>query len=178
MWKEFNSHRIFLVHTHGPRFIVLYTSMAAVTPCENDLSRDMKQRIKREKKPPTLTKRISLTNLSCGADKFTLSWFTWKIHNYLSLHSETAYIRRFFPTEYLAQKARTGCSLLGIFLGVEESARTAPLPRRVLPTTCLPSLTKKKREKASDQKSHWKLELITTQSIRTESIRKPSNFNF
>ena len=37
MWKEFNSHRIFFVHKHGRRFIVLYTNMAAVTSCENDL---------------------------------------------------------------------------------------------------------------------------------------------
>ena len=37
MWKEYNSHRIFLVHKHGRRFIVLYTNMAAVTSCKNDL---------------------------------------------------------------------------------------------------------------------------------------------
>ena len=37
MWKEFNSHRIFFVHKHGRRFIVLYTNVAAVTSCENDL---------------------------------------------------------------------------------------------------------------------------------------------
>ena len=37
MWKEFNSHRIFLVHKHGRRFILLYTNMAAVTSCENAL---------------------------------------------------------------------------------------------------------------------------------------------
>ena len=37
MWKEFNSHRIFFVHKHGRRFIVLHTNMAAVTSCENDL---------------------------------------------------------------------------------------------------------------------------------------------
>ena len=36
MWKEFNSHRIFS-HKHGRRFVVLYTNMAAVTSCENDL---------------------------------------------------------------------------------------------------------------------------------------------
>ena len=29
MWKEFNSHRIFFVHKHGSRFIILYTNMAA-----------------------------------------------------------------------------------------------------------------------------------------------------
>ena len=27
MWKEFNSHRIFFIHKHGRRFIVLYTNM-------------------------------------------------------------------------------------------------------------------------------------------------------
>ena len=37
MWKEFNSHRIFFVHTHGRRFIVLYINMATVMSCENDL---------------------------------------------------------------------------------------------------------------------------------------------
>ena len=37
MWKEYNSHRISLVHKHGCRFIVLYTNMAAVTSCKNDL---------------------------------------------------------------------------------------------------------------------------------------------
>ena len=37
MWKEFNSHRIFYVHKNGRRFIVLYTNMAAVKSCENDL---------------------------------------------------------------------------------------------------------------------------------------------
>ena len=37
MWKEYNSHRIFLVHKHGCRFILLYTNMAAVTSCKNDL---------------------------------------------------------------------------------------------------------------------------------------------
>ena len=37
MWKEFNSHRIFFVHKQGRWFIVLYTNMAAVTSCENDL---------------------------------------------------------------------------------------------------------------------------------------------
>ena len=37
MWKEFNSHRIFFVHKHGRRVIVLYTNMAVVTSCENDL---------------------------------------------------------------------------------------------------------------------------------------------
>ena len=30
-------HRIIFVHKHGRRFIVLYTNMAAVTSCENDL---------------------------------------------------------------------------------------------------------------------------------------------
>ena len=29
MWKEYNSQRIFFVHKHGRRFIVLYTNMAA-----------------------------------------------------------------------------------------------------------------------------------------------------
>ena len=37
IWKEFSSHRIFFVHKHGRRFIVLYTNMATVTSCENDL---------------------------------------------------------------------------------------------------------------------------------------------
>ena len=37
MKKVFNPHRIFLVHQHGRCFIVLYTNMAAVTSCENDL---------------------------------------------------------------------------------------------------------------------------------------------
>ena len=37
IWKEFNSHRIFFVHKYGRRSIVLYTNMAAVTSCENDL---------------------------------------------------------------------------------------------------------------------------------------------
>ena len=37
MWKEFNSHTMFFVHKHGRRVIVLYTNMAAVTSCENDL---------------------------------------------------------------------------------------------------------------------------------------------
>ena len=32
-----NSHRNFLVHKHGRRFIVLYTNMAAVTSCKNGL---------------------------------------------------------------------------------------------------------------------------------------------
>ena len=31
MWKQFNSHRVFLVYKHGRRFIVLYTNMAAVS---------------------------------------------------------------------------------------------------------------------------------------------------
>ena len=35
--KEFNSHRIGLVHQHGRRFIVWYTNVAAVTWCENAL---------------------------------------------------------------------------------------------------------------------------------------------
>ena len=29
MWQEFSSYRIFFVHKQGPRFIVLYTNMAA-----------------------------------------------------------------------------------------------------------------------------------------------------
>ena len=37
MRKQFNHHRPFLVHQHGRRSIVLYTNMAAVTSCENDL---------------------------------------------------------------------------------------------------------------------------------------------
>ena len=38
MWKEFNSHRIFFfAHKQGRRSIVLYTNMASVTSCENDL---------------------------------------------------------------------------------------------------------------------------------------------
>ena len=50
MLKEFNSHKIFFgtqtwppihcfVHKYGRRFIVLYTNMAAVASCENDLLR-------------------------------------------------------------------------------------------------------------------------------------------
>ena len=35
--KEFNSQRIFLVHQHGRRFIVLDTNMVALTLCENTL---------------------------------------------------------------------------------------------------------------------------------------------
>ena len=35
--KEFNSQRIFLVHQHGRRFIVLDTDMVALTLCENAL---------------------------------------------------------------------------------------------------------------------------------------------
>ena len=35
--KEFNSQRIFLVHQHGRRFIVLDTNMVALTLCENAL---------------------------------------------------------------------------------------------------------------------------------------------
>ena len=37
MRKQFNHHRPFLVHKHDRRSIVLYTNMAAVTSCENDL---------------------------------------------------------------------------------------------------------------------------------------------
>ena len=37
LWKEFNSYRMFFVHKHGRWFIVLYTNMATVTSCENDL---------------------------------------------------------------------------------------------------------------------------------------------
>ena len=37
MCKEFNSHTMFFVHKNGRRFIVLYTNMAAMTSCENDL---------------------------------------------------------------------------------------------------------------------------------------------
>ena len=37
MWEELNSHMIIFVHKHGLRFIVLYTNMAIVTSCENDL---------------------------------------------------------------------------------------------------------------------------------------------
>ena len=37
MWKEFDSHWIFFVHKHDRWFIVLYTNMAVVTSCENDL---------------------------------------------------------------------------------------------------------------------------------------------
>ena len=35
--KEFNSQRIFLVHQHGRRFMVLDTNMVALTLCENAL---------------------------------------------------------------------------------------------------------------------------------------------
>ena len=35
--KEFNSHRIYLGHQHGRRFIVLDTNMAVVTSCDNTL---------------------------------------------------------------------------------------------------------------------------------------------
>ena len=35
--KGSNPHRIFLVQQHGRCFIVLYTNMAAVTSCKNDL---------------------------------------------------------------------------------------------------------------------------------------------
>ena len=38
MRKEFESHEIFFVHKHDGRFIVLYTTMAAVASCENDLT--------------------------------------------------------------------------------------------------------------------------------------------
>ena len=37
MWREFNCHRIFFVHKHGRRFIVLYTNMAALMLCKNNL---------------------------------------------------------------------------------------------------------------------------------------------
>ena len=37
MRKQFNHDRPFLVHQHGRRSIILYTNMAAVTSCENDL---------------------------------------------------------------------------------------------------------------------------------------------
>ena len=37
MWIEFDSHRIFFVHEHDRRFIVLYTNVAVVASCENDL---------------------------------------------------------------------------------------------------------------------------------------------
>ena len=37
MWKEYNSDKIFFVHKHGRRFIVLYTNMASVTSYVNDL---------------------------------------------------------------------------------------------------------------------------------------------
>ena len=40
MRKEFNSQRIFGVHQHGRRFIVLETNMAAVKSCENALFLD------------------------------------------------------------------------------------------------------------------------------------------
>ena len=39
--KESNSHRICLEHQHGRRFIVWNTNMAAVTSCENALSRQI-----------------------------------------------------------------------------------------------------------------------------------------
>ena len=35
--KEFNFYKMFFVHKHGRWFIVLYTNMATVTSCENDL---------------------------------------------------------------------------------------------------------------------------------------------
>ena len=37
MRKQFNHDRPFLVDQHGRRSIILYTNMAAVTSCENDL---------------------------------------------------------------------------------------------------------------------------------------------
>ena len=37
-----NLHKIVLVHQHGCLFIVLYTNMAAVTPCKNDLYPDLR----------------------------------------------------------------------------------------------------------------------------------------
>ena len=37
MREEFNSQRIFLVHQHGRRFIVLDTNMVALTLCGNAL---------------------------------------------------------------------------------------------------------------------------------------------
>ena len=44
MWKELNSHTIFYVHKYGRQFIVLFTNMAAVTSCENDLNRFLNDR--------------------------------------------------------------------------------------------------------------------------------------
>ena len=35
--KKVQSNRNFLVHYHGHCFIVLYTKMAAMTSCENDV---------------------------------------------------------------------------------------------------------------------------------------------
>ena len=35
--KAFSPQRIFSIHQHGRRFFVLYTNMAAVTSCDNDL---------------------------------------------------------------------------------------------------------------------------------------------
>ena len=66
MWKEFNSHRIFFIHKHGRRFIVLYTNMAVVMSCENDLLNQSNIW------PPKRAEKANSTQPVCG--KFPVTW--------------------------------------------------------------------------------------------------------
>ena len=60
--KEFNSRRIFPVHQHGSHFTVLYTNVAAVTSCENNL-------YSKAMKPQTSSGPVSTLDIEAG---FTL----------------------------------------------------------------------------------------------------------
>ena len=66
MSKEFNSHRIFFIHKHGRRFIVLYTNMAVVMSCENDLLNQSNIW------PSKRVEKANSTQPVCG--KFPVTW--------------------------------------------------------------------------------------------------------
>ena len=66
MSKEFNSHRIFFIHKHGRRFIVLYTNMAVVMSCENDVLNQSNIW------PSKRTEKANSTQPVCG--KFPVTW--------------------------------------------------------------------------------------------------------
>ena len=66
MSKEFNSNRIFFIHKHGRRFIVLYTNMAVVMSCENDLLNQSNIW------PSKRAEKANSTQPVCG--KFPVTW--------------------------------------------------------------------------------------------------------
>ena len=96
MTKEFNSRRIFPVHQHGGHSIVLYTNMAAVTSCENNL-------YSKAMKPQTSSRPLGTLDIEAG---FTLQHAkkvvqAWRIHTGFHRFTE---IGQIFHYNYILSK--------------------------------------------------------------------------